>query len=205
MSTYATAQDLWNYLKSEYDTQGQDLVGAILVGNLPLAYSGAEITDGVYWNMQTFGSVSYKHIWVSRIAGRYTARQVEQMVRALDANHNYRTGQARLPHSAWYIAGSDFFNEYGQQSLLKVWPELKTEVASGAVGNIARAVAFAAVGVLFGVAALQRDPSRVGGLDAALRDLVSRWQGVTPLVVLSVGLGAFGLYCLLDARYRRAY
>ncbi|GAA4777256.1 DUF1206 domain-containing protein [Actinomycetospora chlora] len=87
---------------------------------------------------------------------------------------------------------------------LPAWAH-RAGVVLGAVGNIARAVAFAAVGVLFGVAALQRDPSRVGGLDAALRDLVSRWQGVTPLVVLSVGLGAFGLYCLLDARYRRAY
>lgn len=87
---------------------------------------------------------------------------------------------------------------------LPAWAH-RAGVVLGAVGNIARAVAFGAVGVLFAVAALQSDPSRVGGLDAALRDLVSRWQGVAPLVVLSVGLGAFGLYCVLDARYRRAY
>ncbi|WP_328302404.1 DUF1206 domain-containing protein [Actinomycetospora sp. NBC_00405] len=81
----------------------------------------------------------------------------------------------------------------------------RAAVVLGAVGNVARAAAFAAVGVLFAVAALRGDPARVGGLDAALRELVSRWQGVSPLVLISLGLAAFGLYCVLDARYRRAY
>ncbi|MEJ2886002.1 DUF1206 domain-containing protein [Actinomycetospora aeridis] len=79
----------------------------------------------------------------------------------------------------------------------------RAAVVLGAFGNVARAVAFGAVGVLFAVAALRTDPARVGGLDQALRALVRQWQGVTPLVVLSLGIGAFGLYCVLDARYRR--
>jgi hypothetical protein len=81
----------------------------------------------------------------------------------------------------------------------------RAAVVLGAVGNIARALGFGAVGVLFVVAALRGDPHRVGGLDQALRTLVARWQGVAPLVVISLGLAAFGLYCVLDARYRRAY
>lgn len=80
----------------------------------------------------------------------------------------------------------------------------RAAVVLGAVGNVARAVAFGAVGVLFAVAALRGDPARVGGLDAALRELVSRWQGVSPLVLISLGIAAFGLYCVVDARYRRA-
>lgn len=80
----------------------------------------------------------------------------------------------------------------------------RAAVVLGAVGNVARAVAFGAVGVLFALAALRGDPARVGGLDAALRELVSRWQGVSPLVLISLGIAAFALYCVLDARYRRA-
>lgn len=80
----------------------------------------------------------------------------------------------------------------------------RAAVVLGAVGNVARAVAFGAVGVLFAVAALRGDPARVGGLDAGLRELVGRWQGVSPLVLISLGIAAFGLYCVLDARYRRA-
>lgn len=81
----------------------------------------------------------------------------------------------------------------------------RVAVVLGAAGNLARAVAFGAVGVLFGVAAIHVDPARVGGLDEALRVLVSQWQGVTPLVAISLGLAAFGVYCFFDARYRRAY
>ncbi|GAA4934017.1 uncharacterized protein DUF1206 [Actinomycetospora succinea] len=87
---------------------------------------------------------------------------------------------------------------------LPTWAH-RAGVVLGAVGNIARALAFGAVGVLFAVGAVQADPERVGGLDQALRAVVGRWQGVTPLVAISLGLAAFGLYCGLDARYRRAY
>ncbi|MEJ2860992.1 DUF1206 domain-containing protein [Actinomycetospora flava] len=86
---------------------------------------------------------------------------------------------------------------------LPTWAR-RAGVVLGAVGNVARALAFGAVGALFAVAALRGDPERVGGLDQALRELVGRWQGVTPLVAISLGLAAFGLYCVLDARYRRA-
>jgi hypothetical protein len=80
----------------------------------------------------------------------------------------------------------------------------RTAEILGAVGNLARALAFAAVGVLFGMAALHDDPAGVGGFDAALRALTSQWEGVAPLLVVSAGFAAFGVYCLIDARYRRA-
>jgi len=81
----------------------------------------------------------------------------------------------------------------------------RSAVVLGAVGNLARAAAFGAVGVLFATGALRGDPSRVGGLDLALRETTEQWQGVAPQVAVSLGLAAFGLYCVLDARYRRAY
>jgi hypothetical protein len=81
----------------------------------------------------------------------------------------------------------------------------RSALVLGTVGNLARAVTFGVIGVLFALAALRGDPQRVGGLDLALREMTEEWQGVTPLVVVSAGLAAFGLYCVLDARYRRAY
>lgn len=81
----------------------------------------------------------------------------------------------------------------------------RSALVLGALGNLARAVAFGAVGVLFAVGALRGDPARAGGLDLALREITEQWQGVAPLVAVSLGLGAFGIYCVLDARYRRAY
>ena len=81
---------------------------------------------------------------------------------------------------------------------------LRAAVVLGVTGNLARAIAFGAVGVLFADAALHVDPGRVGGLNEALRGLAGQWRGIAPLLVISAGLAAFGGYCLIDSRYRRA-
>lgn len=74
----------------------------------------------------------------------------------------------------------------------------------GAYGNLARAVVFGVVGALFAEAAVYGDPRRTGGFNEALRGLAAAGSGATPLLVVSAGLACFGVYCLLDARYRRA-
>jgi hypothetical protein len=76
--------------------------------------------------------------------------------------------------------------------------------ALGVAGHLSRAAAMAVVGLLVGAAALFADPNRAGGLDAALRVLGSTGLGSGLLVVVAVGFGAFGLFCMADAVYRRA-
>ena len=73
----------------------------------------------------------------------------------------------------------------------------------GVAGHVARAVAFAIVGVLFVVAALQADPARAGGLDQALTTLAAQPYG--PLLLLAVGAGfaAFGVYSFAESWARR--
>jgi hypothetical protein len=75
---------------------------------------------------------------------------------------------------------------------------------AGAVGHLARALALAVAGVLAGAAALFADPSRAGGLDAALRALGTTVLGAWLLAVVAVGFAAFGLFCFADAFTRRA-
>jgi hypothetical protein len=50
-------------------------------------------------------------------------------------------------------------------------------------------------------AAAQHDPSRAGGVDESLQALaaVGRW----PLAAVALGLVAYGVYELVNARYRR--
>jgi hypothetical protein len=73
----------------------------------------------------------------------------------------------------------------------------------GIGGHVLRAVAFAIMGVLFGVAAVLANPAWAGGIDAALKALASQPFG--PLLLLAVALGfvAYGLYCFADAWARR--
>lgn len=73
----------------------------------------------------------------------------------------------------------------------------------GVFGHVARGLAFAVVGVLFGVAALRDDPRRAGGLDQALTTLAARPSGTLLLVAIAVGFVAFGVYTFAESWARR--
>jgi hypothetical protein len=76
-------------------------------------------------------------------------------------------------------------------------------VRLGQIGYPALAVAYGVAGALVIVAALRSDPSQATGLDLALKTLAAQPHGVFLLLVVALGLAAFGVYALFDARYRR--
>ncbi|HET6167215.1 MAG TPA: DUF1206 domain-containing protein [Marmoricola sp.] len=71
----------------------------------------------------------------------------------------------------------------------------------GKVGYVAKGLAIAAIGALFGYAAISHDPNRSGGLDTALRTVLEQPYGPALLCALALGLGCFGLFCLARARH----
>ncbi|GAB3729651.1 DUF1206 domain-containing protein [Amycolatopsis oliviviridis] len=73
----------------------------------------------------------------------------------------------------------------------------------GRIGYAARGVVFGVVAVLLGFAALEHDPSRSGGLDAALRTLAAQPFGTVLLIAVAAGVAAFGAYCVGAARAQR--
>jgi hypothetical protein len=73
----------------------------------------------------------------------------------------------------------------------------------GAVGYPAKGVAIAIVGILLGIAAIQEDPGKAGGLDAALRTLADQPFGAILLSVVAIGFAAFGVFCFAAARSHR--
>lgn len=74
----------------------------------------------------------------------------------------------------------------------------------GKVGYVAKGLAIAAVGALFGYAAITHDPNRSGGLDTALRTVLEQPYGPALLCALALGLGCFGVFCLVRARHLSA-
>ncbi len=73
----------------------------------------------------------------------------------------------------------------------------------GSFGCWARAAVFALVGALLVRAALVVNPANAKGLDASLRTLARSAYGPLLLGVVAAGLVSYGLYCGIEARYRR--
>lgn len=74
---------------------------------------------------------------------------------------------------------------------------------SGIVGLIAHGVVFGLTGLFLVVAALQHRPEQVQGLGGALQALAGQPFGPFLLAVVAVGLVAYGIFSLVQARYRR--
>lgn len=73
----------------------------------------------------------------------------------------------------------------------------------GLVGMVARMVVFTLIGIFLITAARQHDPSEAVGIDGALKRLAARSFGAALLTVVALGLAAYGLYSLAEARYRK--
>jgi uncharacterized membrane protein len=73
----------------------------------------------------------------------------------------------------------------------------------GMVGTTARGLVFALAGVLVIDAAITYNPAKAAGLDKALHTLRNQPFGEFLLILAALGLIAFGIYGLAEARWRR--
>jgi hypothetical protein len=76
-------------------------------------------------------------------------------------------------------------------------------VRAGRFGIGARGVVFGVIGGFLVLAALRRDPGQAGGLSDALAALERAPGGRVLLTLVALGLMAFGIWRLVNARYRR--
>jgi hypothetical protein len=68
-------------------------------------------------------------------------------------------------------------------------------------GIAARGIVFGVMGVLVARAVQHRDPKQARGIKQAMLELFTGGRG--PFLVVAAGLIAYGLYQLINARYRR--
>jgi hypothetical protein len=75
----------------------------------------------------------------------------------------------------------------------------------GQAGHAARGVAFAMIGTFLMGAAIRHDPEEARGLDGALATLAGQPFGPYLLLLVAAGLAAYGVFALVEARYRRVF
>jgi hypothetical protein len=83
-------------------------------------------------------------------------------------------------------------------------PTLRTVIARlGQVGYIAKGLALGVVGGLLSYATLTFDPQKTQGLDGAMQTILAQPFGRFLLTAVALGFAAFGLFAILQSRYRR--
>lgn len=88
------------------------------------------------------------------------------------------------------------------------WDDLKvrdnpTVRVTGMVGYLAKGLVLAGAGILVVVAAITADPSKATGVDGAVKTVAGWPAGQFLLVLASLGLAAYGIYCFVMARFAR--
>jgi hypothetical protein len=73
----------------------------------------------------------------------------------------------------------------------------------GTLGHSARGIVLALIGLFLVRAAVTFDPQKAVGVDGALHQLAARAYGTLALAVVALGLGCYGLYSFVEARWRK--
>jgi hypothetical protein len=102
---------------------------------------------------------------------------------------NLYRGLARKFEDKWRVGSlSPFWRTWGGRA--------------GVLGHVARFVVFGLIGIFVVKAAIDYKPKDAIGLDGALQKLSHASYGPFLLGLTAVGLVAYGVYCLVDARLR---
>ena len=74
----------------------------------------------------------------------------------------------------------------------------------GQAGYGARALVYIVIGWFFVQAAITYDPNQAKGLSGALAELAGKSWGQLLLWAIALGLFCYGLFCVAEAKYRKA-
>lgn len=164
--------------------RGAHVVGALL--RVALAGYAISLAFGIGFGGSGDGAKEWTAWLMSQPYGRWLVSAVGLIVVA--------TGLAQL-RAAWNASFMDHLD-------LDAWKRHWVEPA-GRIGFTARAVVFGLIGAFLLTAGWFADPDQAGGLGHALRRVQQLDQGPVLLGVVAAGLAIFGVYCFVEAAYRR--
>lgn len=146
----------------------------------------------VFGNTRT-GSEQQTHKSAQHLLGLHGGRAIVVVV-----------GFIVLGWAAWQVRGALRRDYEEGLDLSGVRPGVRRAIVVGSgTALAARALVIAPIGIFFVVAGLTYDANHVHGLDGELLLLTRHTWGTAVLALVALGLLDFGLYALVEARYRR--
>jgi hypothetical protein len=193
---------LWSLIQAIFDTEGKghDAKGIIArLGYAVVGISYGALAFGAYHLVAGTGSV-----------GKNSTTQTQDWTALLLREPFGVALVVIVGLGVLGIAGYLFYKKaysadfQGRLSLTGVGAQLrKWLVYLGRFGYAALGVVFTIIGIFLIVAALQHNPTEAKGLDSALLELARQPFGSVLLIVVALGLIAYGAYSFVEARYRR--
>ncbi|HZU68470.1 MAG TPA: DUF1206 domain-containing protein [Ktedonobacteraceae bacterium] len=192
---------LWSFIQAIFDTEGKGrdakgILARIGYGAVGVAY--ALIAFGAFQLALGTGSVGQHSStstqdWTARLLKLPFGQAVVVIVGLIVLGIAFY-----LFAKAWNAKFQNRLALSGVAARLRRWI-----VGSGRLGYGALGVVFTIIGFFLIVAALQHNPSQAKGLDTALQELLRQPFGPVLLGIVAFGLFCYGIYSLVEARYRR--
>jgi hypothetical protein len=191
------AYALWRLLSALFDREDDGATG--------LAKRGGYLGRAVIYGALTVGVVELL------IGQESSSSQTEHARQATGTVLDWPAGRWLVALGGLCLLGAGLYNGYRAvtQKFEERWrtgamseAERRWGARIGTVGLLSRMVVFGLIGSFLVKAAAEYDASEAIGLDGALRKLAAQPYGAWLLGLVAVGLLAYGLYCLVEARYR---
>lgn len=192
---------LWNFIKAIVDTEAK--------GSAPKGIANRLFYAGVGLSYITLAFVTFQLAIGAGNGGKSSDASAKDWTAEL---LKQPLGEVLVIIAALVVlgvAGYEFYKAYKAsfQKHLEV-RKMSTRnkewiVGLGRFGLAARGIVFGVIGFFLIIAALQRNPDQAKGLGGALQELSGQAYGQILLGIVAVGLVAYGIYSLAEARYRR--
>lgn len=191
---------LWRLVQTIYDPEhageaieAKHIVQRIGYGVSAIAYSGLALT-AIRLIMGTGnGSSNATQDWTARFMaqpfGRWLVGLVGLIVIGVGISHLYQAYKAK------------FQRQFKQDQMSEI--ERKWAKWLGQFGIAARGIVFGLIGLFLVLAALHANAKEARGLGGALAALAQQPSGSWLLGIVALGLIAYSIYSVIEARYRR--
>jgi hypothetical protein len=194
---------IWCFLQAWFDTEGKgsDLKG--IIGRLGYAVTG------VSYAILAFGAFQLVSGMGTSSTSKSTTSSTQDVTAQL-LKHSWGVAVVVILGLivigvACYLFAKAYSAKFQNRLLLTgLSAQLRRGVVFlGRFGYAALGVVFSIIGIFLIVAAVQHNPHEAKGLDTALQTLIQQPFGPVLLVIVALGLIAYGVYSFVEARYRR--